>query len=135
MGSDTVAEPVAAGPVAAGPVAAGPVAAGPVAAGPVAAGPVSAEPITPFIALCERLADELPLRKDSDMARCPSFQDEMNMKRAFDNIKTKPGSYEIYACHPPMSNALYCALDGTVWMFEVYYQIPETRSIVTDDWP
>ena len=122
MAPDTVA----AGPVV-GPVAAGPVA-GPVAAGPVAAGP--AEPITPFMARCEEYTHSLPLAGDDEMVRHHlSIQDEMDKSDAFHTMT--PGSYEIFACHHQMSYALYCALDGTVWMFEVDCQTPQTRSIVT----
>ena len=84
--------------------------------------------ITPFIEMCEQYSRELPL---CDSLRCLSIQDEMDKIEAFHNIKTKPGSYEIFACHHQMSYALYCALDGTVWMFEVDCQTPQTRSIVT----
>ena len=113
-----------------------------VAAETVAAETVAAETvagsITPFIEMCEQYSRELPFAAKGEMSRCPSIQDGMNMSKAFHNIKTKPGSYEIFACHHQMSYALYCALDGTVWMFEVDCQTPKTRSIVTladlDDW-
>ena len=111
MSSDPAAEPVAAEPVAAEPVAAEPV----------------AGPISPFMARCEQYARDLPLTLLS--YHCLSIQDEMDQSKAFHTMR--PGSYEIFACHHQMSYALYCALDGTVWMFEVDCQTPKSRSIVT----
>jgi len=122
MSSDSAIE------VATGPVVTGLVVTGPVVTEPVVTGHVKEE-MDPFIARCEQYASELPLVVKGEIGRSLSIQDEMDKSDAFHTMK--PGSYEIFACHHQMSYALYCSLDGTVWMFEVDCQTPQTRSIVT----